>query len=133
MGRYGWREEAYTEEDAKKLRGRPKEWTLFSDGYKEDGTRIYDEVDGVLCHQCRWARQAAGQTHAVLKCTIQGYLLHLRTRGGICAVRGSELWQNELYDSEWFDETCHQCRMVQVRKAEREGGCVADVQVDMKS
>ena len=51
--RYGRREEIYTEEDAKKLRGHNEEWTLFVDGYSSSGSRIYDSVNGITCHQCR--------------------------------------------------------------------------------
>ena len=51
--RYGRREEIYTEEDAKKLHGHNEEWTLFVDGYSSSGSRIYDSVNGITCHQCR--------------------------------------------------------------------------------
>ena len=30
------------------------EWTLFVDGCGKDGKRIYDQVRGKTCHQCRY-------------------------------------------------------------------------------
>ena len=30
------------------------EWTQFVDGSGKDGKRIYDQVRGKTCHQCRY-------------------------------------------------------------------------------
>ena len=49
----GARREIYTEEHEKLLGHSKKSWTLFVDGYGKDGKRIYDQVRGKTCHQCR--------------------------------------------------------------------------------
>ncbi|KAG9144510.1 hypothetical protein Leryth_010730 [Lithospermum erythrorhizon] len=49
----GSRPEVYTEEHEKLLGSTEKSWTLFVDGYGKDGKRIYDQVNGKSCHQCR--------------------------------------------------------------------------------
>lgn len=52
--REGSRPEIYTEEHDKLLGDCKTSWTLFVDGYGEDGKRIYDGVKGETCHQCRF-------------------------------------------------------------------------------
>ncbi|XP_071703758.1 uncharacterized protein [Rutidosis leptorrhynchoides] len=47
------RPEFYTEEHEKLLGDAKSEWTLFVDGYGKNGKRIYDQVIGKTCHQCR--------------------------------------------------------------------------------
>lgn len=49
----GSKPELYTEEHEKLLGNTEKSWTLFVDGYGKDGRRIYDQVRGKTCHQCR--------------------------------------------------------------------------------
>ncbi|CAN6357238.1 unnamed protein product [Urochloa humidicola] len=49
----GTQEEIYTEEHEKLLGTCNTPWTLFVDGYGKDGKRIYDQVGGQTCHQCR--------------------------------------------------------------------------------
>ncbi|GAB4837952.1 hypothetical protein Ancab_027480 [Ancistrocladus abbreviatus] len=49
----GSKPEVYTEEHVKLLGDCKTTWTLFEDGFGEDGQRIYDPVDGKSCHQCR--------------------------------------------------------------------------------
>ena len=48
------RPEVYTEEHEKLLGESKTEWTLFVDGYGKDGKKIYDQVRGKTCHQCRY-------------------------------------------------------------------------------
>ncbi|KAL5984843.1 hypothetical protein ACLOJK_038679 [Asimina triloba] len=45
--------EIYTEEHEKLLGTCTMPWELFKDGYGADGKRIYDQVNGKTCHQCR--------------------------------------------------------------------------------
>lgn len=49
----GWASEVYTEEHEKLLGDCNKPWTVFVDGYGEDGERLYDPLNGKMCHQCR--------------------------------------------------------------------------------
>lgn len=49
----GSKPEVYTEEHEKRLGNTEKSWALFVDGYGKDGKRIYDQVRGKTCHQCR--------------------------------------------------------------------------------
>lgn len=51
----GSKPETYTEEHEKLLGSTERSWTLFVDGYGEDGKKIYDPVRGKTCHQCRLA------------------------------------------------------------------------------
>lgn len=46
--------EIYAEEHEKLLGDSQAVWDLYSDGYDEDGQRIYDPVEGKSCHQCRY-------------------------------------------------------------------------------
>ncbi|CAO2164729.1 unnamed protein product [Urochloa humidicola] len=50
----GAKEEIYTEEHEKLLGTCNTPWTLFVDCYGKDGKRIYDQVRGQTCHQCRY-------------------------------------------------------------------------------
>lgn len=49
----GSKPEVYTEEHEKLLGNTERSWTLFVDGYGKDRKRIYDQVNGKTCHQCR--------------------------------------------------------------------------------
>lgn len=48
--------ETYTEEQEKLLGDCKIPWTLFVDGYDEEGQRIYDPFEGKSCHQCRYVQ-----------------------------------------------------------------------------
>lgn len=54
--RKGPRPEIYTEDQLKLLGCSNTSWTLFVDGYGKDGKRIYDQIHGKTCHQCRLVR-----------------------------------------------------------------------------
>ncbi|KAD7117819.1 hypothetical protein E3N88_05087 [Mikania micrantha] len=63
--------EAYTEEHEKLLGDAKTEWTLFVDGYGKDGKRIYDQVRGKTCHQCR-QKTLGHRTHCIKCNMVQG-------------------------------------------------------------
>lgn len=46
-------DEIYTEEHEKMLGSCETHWTLFVDGCGSNGRRIYDQIKGMTCHQCR--------------------------------------------------------------------------------
>ncbi|CAK9150822.1 unnamed protein product [Ilex paraguariensis] len=50
----GSKPEIYTEEHENLLGDCKTTWTLYVDGYDEDGHRIYDPFEGKSCHQCRY-------------------------------------------------------------------------------
>lgn len=52
--REGEKPEMYTEEHEKLLGTYENEWVLFVDGYDSNHNRIYDQVTGKTCHQCRY-------------------------------------------------------------------------------
>ncbi|GMI76922.1 hypothetical protein HRI_001361600 [Hibiscus trionum] len=63
--------EVYTEEHEKLLGDTQRSWTLFVDGYGNDGKRIYDSFKGKTCHQCR--QKTLGHRTHCSKCNmIQG-------------------------------------------------------------
>ncbi|KAL5203992.1 hypothetical protein ABZP36_008863 [Zizania latifolia] len=64
----GSKEEIYTEEHEKLLGTCVEPWTLFVDGYGKDGKRIYDQVRGQTCHQCR--HKTLGHHTSCCKCQI---------------------------------------------------------------
>lgn len=45
--------EVYTEVHEQLLGDCKTNWTLYVDGYGQDGQRMYDPVEGKSCHQCR--------------------------------------------------------------------------------
>lgn len=51
--REGFKPEVYTEEQEKLLGSTDMSWTPFVDGCGKDGKRIYDQIKGKTCHQCR--------------------------------------------------------------------------------
>ncbi|KAL8229212.1 hypothetical protein R6Q57_014112 [Mikania cordata] len=65
------RPEVYTEEHEKLLGDAKTEWTLFVDGYGKDGKRIYDQVRGKTCHQCR-QKTLGHRTHCIRCTMVQG-------------------------------------------------------------
>ncbi|KNA08778.1 hypothetical protein SOVF_159710 [Spinacia oleracea] len=64
----GAKPEFYTEEHEKLLGNTEMPWTFFVDGYRADGTRIYDPVTGKTCHQCR--QKTLGQRTRCCKCSL---------------------------------------------------------------
>ncbi|XP_059624704.1 uncharacterized protein LOC132267581 [Cornus florida] len=64
----GSRPEVYTEEHEKLLGSTEMSWTLFVDGYDKDGRRIYDQVIGKTCHQCR--QKTLGHHTHCSKCNL---------------------------------------------------------------
>ncbi|KAL2903566.1 Cell division cycle-associated 7-like protein [Bienertia sinuspersici] len=64
----GAKPEFYTEEHEKLLGHTEMPWTFFVDGYRADGTRIYDPVNGKTCHQCR--QKTLGQRTCCWKCNL---------------------------------------------------------------
>ncbi|GJX06819.1 zinc-finger domain of monoamine-oxidase A repressor R1 [Tanacetum coccineum] len=65
------RPEVYTEEHEKMLGEAKTEWTLFVDGCGKDGKRIYDQVRGKTCHQCR-QKTLGHRTHCIQCNLVQG-------------------------------------------------------------
>nr|GEX00479.1 hypothetical protein [Tanacetum cinerariifolium]GEX84188.1 hypothetical protein [Tanacetum cinerariifolium] len=65
------RPEVYTEEHEKLLGEAKTEWTLFVDGCGKDGKRIYDQVRGKTCHQCR-QKTLGHRTHCIQCNLVQG-------------------------------------------------------------
>ncbi|PWA94173.1 zinc-finger domain of monoamine-oxidase A repressor R1 [Artemisia annua] len=65
------RPEVYTEEHEKMLGEAKTEWTLFVDGCGKDGKRIYDQVRGKTCHQCR-QKTMGHRTHCIQCNMVQG-------------------------------------------------------------
>ncbi|KAA8547258.1 hypothetical protein F0562_003878 [Nyssa sinensis] len=63
--------EVYTEEHEKLLGNTERSWTLFVDGYGKDGRRIYDQVKGKTCHQCR-QKTLGHRTHCSTCNMVQG-------------------------------------------------------------
>ncbi|GFY93937.1 zinc-finger domain of monoamine-oxidase A repressor R1 [Actinidia rufa] len=67
----GSKPEVYTEEHEKLLGNTQMSWTLFVDGYGQDGRRIYDPVRGKTCHQCR-QKTLGHRTHCSKCGMVQG-------------------------------------------------------------
>ncbi|CAL9149275.1 unnamed protein product [Musa hybrid cultivar] len=64
----GAKEEIYTDEHEKLLGKCETTWNLFVDGYGNDGRRIYDQIRGKTCHQCR--QKTLGHRTHCSKCKI---------------------------------------------------------------
>ncbi|KMT08750.1 hypothetical protein BVRB_6g134760 [Beta vulgaris subsp. vulgaris] len=64
----GAKPEFYTEEHEKLLGNTEMPWTFNIDGYRADGTRIYDQVIGKTCHQCR--QKTLGLRTHCCKCNL---------------------------------------------------------------
>ncbi|KDP31853.1 hypothetical protein JCGZ_12314 [Jatropha curcas] len=67
----GSKPEVYTEEHEKLLGSTDRSWTFFVDGYGKDGKRIYDQVKGKTCHQCR-QKTLGYRTHCSKCKMVQG-------------------------------------------------------------
>ncbi|KAL5714437.1 hypothetical protein ACHQM5_016401 [Ranunculus cassubicifolius] len=68
----GRKPEIYTEEHEKLLGTCESTWTLFVDGIGPDGRRVYDQVKGKTCHQCR--QKTLGHRTNCIECnpSVQG-------------------------------------------------------------
>ncbi|RVW61318.1 Cell division cycle-associated 7-like protein [Vitis vinifera] len=69
--RKGSKPEVYSEEHEELLGDCKTSWTLFVDGYNKEGKRIYDQVKGKTCHQCR-QKTLGYRTHCSKCKLIQG-------------------------------------------------------------
>ncbi|XAR73941.1 hypothetical protein NMG60_11008079 [Bertholletia excelsa] len=67
----GAKPEVYTDEHEKLLGNTKMTWTLFVDGYGKDGKRIYDQIKGKTCHQCR-QKTLGHRTHCSQCGMVQG-------------------------------------------------------------
>ena len=71
------------------------EWDLFVDGYRADGTRIYDSVRGQTCHQCR--QKTMGKRTQCSECgslhgVFCGDCLYMRYGEHVDEARANECW-----------------------------------------
>ncbi|XP_030973457.1 uncharacterized protein LOC115993651 [Quercus lobata] len=97
----GSKPEVYTEEHEKRLGNTEKSWTLFVDGYGKDGKRIYDQVRGKTCHQCR--QKTLGYRTQCCKCNmVQGQFC-----GDCLYMRYGEHVLEALQNPNWI---CPPCR-----------------------
>ncbi|PIA56134.1 hypothetical protein AQUCO_00700468v1 [Aquilegia coerulea] len=91
----GSRPEIYTEEHEKMLGTCNSEWTLFVDGYGNDGKRIYDPVKGKTCHQCR-QKTLGHHTHCIKCNLVQGQFcgdcLYMRYGEHVLEVKQNPNW-----------------------------------------
>ena len=72
-----------------------KEWELFVDGYRADGTRIYDSVRGQTCHQCR--QKTMGKRTQCSECgslhgVFCGDCLYMRYGEHVDEARANKCW-----------------------------------------
>ncbi|CAL4992479.1 unnamed protein product [Urochloa decumbens] len=91
----GAKEEIYTEEHEKLLGTCNTPWTLFVDGYGKDGKRIYDQVRGQTCHQCR--QKTLGHHTSCCKCQIVqgqfcGDCLYMRYGENVLEAKKNPNW-----------------------------------------
>ncbi|CAL4987397.1 unnamed protein product [Urochloa decumbens] len=91
----GAKEEIYTEEHDKLLGTCNTSWTLFVDGYGKDGKRIYDQVRGQTCHQCR--QKTLGHHTSCCKCQIVqgqfcGDCLYMRYGENVLEAKKNPNW-----------------------------------------
>ncbi|XP_006663533.1 cell division cycle-associated 7-like protein [Oryza brachyantha] len=91
----GSKEEVYTEEHDKLLGTIVEPWTLFVDGYGKDGKRIYDQVRGQTCHQCR--QKTLGHHTRCCKCQIVqgqycGDCLYMRYGENVLEAKNNPNW-----------------------------------------
>ncbi|KAF5187986.1 Cell division cycle-associated 7-like protein [Thalictrum thalictroides] len=91
----GKRPEIYTEEHEKQLGTCNSTWTLFVDGYGKDGKRIYDQVLGKTCHQCR-QKTLGHHTHCIKCNLVQGQFcgdcLYMRYGEHVLEVKQNPNW-----------------------------------------
>ncbi|KAL6842850.1 hypothetical protein ACP4OV_027163 [Aristida adscensionis] len=91
----GSKEEVYTEEHDKLLGTCQTTWTLFVDGYGKDGKRIYDQVKGQTCHQCR--QKTLGHHTSCSRCQIVqgqfcGDCLYMRYGENVLEAKKNPNW-----------------------------------------
>ncbi|EEF40047.1 uncharacterized protein LOC8260559 [Ricinus communis] len=96
----GSKPEVYTEEHEKLLGSTERSWKLFVDGYGSDGKRIYDQVKGKTCHQCR--QKTLGHRTHCSKCQIvQGQFC-----GDCLFMRYGEHVLEALQNPNWICPVC---------------------------
>ncbi|KAL2520638.1 Zinc-finger domain of monoamine-oxidase A repressor R1 [Forsythia ovata] len=87
--------ETYTEEQEKLLGDCKAPWTLYVDGYDEEGQRIYDPFEGKSCHQCR--QKTRGHRTECIKCKkgtgqFCGDCLYMRYGENVTEVNQNPKW-----------------------------------------
>lgn len=109
----GNKPEIYTEEHEKLLGPCETEWVLFQDGYRPDGSRIYDPVRGKTCHQCR--QKTLGLRTHCSKCSLrQGQFC-----GDCLYMRYGENILEALKNPEWLCPVCRDicnCSFCRIKK-----------------
>ncbi|PAN43103.1 hypothetical protein PAHAL_8G211100 [Panicum hallii] len=117
----GAKEEIYTEEHEKLLGTCNTPWTLFVDGYGKDGKRIYDQVRGQTCHQCR--QKTLGHHTSCCKCQIvQGQFC-----GDCLYMRYGENVLEAKKNPNWICPVCRgicNCSICRTKKGWFPTGCV---------
>lgn len=96
----GSKPELYTEEHEKLLGNTEKSWTLFVDGYGKDGRRIYDQVRGKTCHQCR-QKTLGYRTHCSECNMVQGQFC-----GDCLYMRYGEHVLEAIQNPNWICPAC---------------------------
>ncbi|CAN6363172.1 unnamed protein product [Urochloa humidicola] len=116
----GAKEEIYTEEHEKLLGTCNTPWTLFVDGYGKDGKRIYDQVRGQTCHQCR--QKTLGHHTSCCKCQIvQGQFC-----GDCLYMRYGENVLEAMKNPNWICPVCRgicNCSICRTKKGWFPTGC----------
>ncbi|KAJ0981757.1 hypothetical protein J5N97_010012 [Dioscorea zingiberensis] len=91
----GSKEELYTDEHEKLLGSCEMSWTLFVDGYDQHGRRIYDQIKGETCHQCR-QKTLGHHTHCSMCNLVQGQFcgdcLYMRYGENVLEVSKNPDW-----------------------------------------
>ncbi|XP_008790296.1 cell division cycle-associated 7-like protein [Phoenix dactylifera] len=91
----GANEEVYADEHEKLLGTCETTWTLFVDGYGKDGRRIYDQIKGKTCHQCR-QKTLGYRTHCSKCKLVQGQFcgdcLYMRYGEHVLEVNKNPKW-----------------------------------------
>nr|XP_010908442.1 cell division cycle-associated 7-like protein [Elaeis guineensis] len=91
----GANEEVYTDEHEKLLGTCETTWTLFVDGCGKDGRRIYDQIKGKTCHQCR-QKTLGHRTHCSKCKLVQGQFcgdcLYMRYGENVLEVNKNPKW-----------------------------------------
>ncbi|XP_019184226.1 PREDICTED: cell division cycle-associated 7-like protein [Ipomoea nil] len=91
----GEKPELYTKEHERVLGDSKESWSLYEDGYDEDGQRIYDPDFGKSCHQCR--QKTLGLHTECSKCkSFQGQFcgdcLYMRYGENVIEVNENPSW-----------------------------------------
>lgn len=98
--REGSKPEVYTEDQLKLLGCTNTSWTLFVDGYGKDGKRIYDQINGKTCHQCR-QKTLGYRTQCSQCCKVQGQFC-----GDCLYMRYGENVLEALQNPDWVCPVC---------------------------